>query len=129
MVWEVEEYSTAVGHFFLRLSTEVFKRCTLKMSFCIVYGLLEERSELVGLVASVQEPVKEELEFLHDVPFIRAELMDTEDVTKDQTGEDTGSMAGVWREVEVKCHWFGVEGGLDLPSFNRQAEVHEYHFF
>ncbi len=41
MVWEVEEYSTAVGHFFLRLSTEVFERCTLKMSFCIVYGLLE----------------------------------------------------------------------------------------
>ena len=128
MVWEVEEYSTAVGRFFLRLSTEVFKRCTLNMSFCIVYGSLEERSELVGLVASVQEPVKEELEFLHDIPFIRAELMDTEDVTKDQTREDTGSMAGVWREVEVKCHWFGVEGGLDLPPLNRQAKVHEYHF-
>jgi hypothetical protein len=128
MVWEVEEYSTAVGHFFLRLGTEVFERCTLKMSFCIVYGLLEERSQLDGLVASVQESVEEELEFLHDVPFVRAELMDTENVTKDQTGEDTGGMAGVWREVEVKCHWFGVEGGLDLPSLNRQAEIHEYHF-
>jgi hypothetical protein len=34
----------------------------------------------------------------------------------------------VWREVEVECHWFGVEGGLDLPSFNRQTEIHEYHF-
>ena len=70
MVWEVEEYSTAVGYFFLRLSAEVFERCTLKGSFCIVYGLMEERSELVGLVSSVQEPMKEELEFLRDVPFI-----------------------------------------------------------
>ena len=83
MVWEVEEYSTAVGHFFLGLSTEVFKCCTLKIPFCIVYGLLEKRGELVGLVASIQKPVKEELEFFHDVPFIRAELMDTEDVPKD----------------------------------------------
>jgi hypothetical protein len=85
MVWEVEEYSTAVGRFFLGLSTKMFERCTLKICFCIVYGLLEKRSELVGLVASVQKPVKEELEFLHDVLCIRAELMDAEDIPKDQT--------------------------------------------
>ena len=37
-------------------------------------------------------------------------------------------MAGVWREVEVKCHRFGIEGGLDVPSFNLQAQVHENYF-
>ena len=39
-------------------------RSTLKVCLCIVDGLLERRSELVGLVASVQRLVKEELEFL-----------------------------------------------------------------
>ena len=37
-------------------------------------------------------------------------------------------MTGVWREVEVKCHGLGIEGGLDVPSLNRQAQVHEYYF-
>ena len=37
-------------------------------------------------------------------------------------------MAGVWREVEVKCHRLGIEGGLDFPSLNCQAQVHEYYF-
>ena len=51
--------------------------------------------------------------------------MDAEDVAKDQTREDTRGMAGVWWEVEVECHGLGVEGGLDVPSLNRQAQVHE----
>ena len=63
----------------------MLKCCALKVCFCVVHGLLEGRSELVGLVSSVQEPVKEELEFLHDVFFIRAELMDAEDIPKYQT--------------------------------------------
>ena len=54
--------------------------------------------------------------------------MDAEDIPKDQTREDTRSMAGVWREVEVKCHRFGIEGGLDVLSLNHQAQVHEYYF-
>ena len=37
-------------------------------------------------------------------------------------------MAGVWREVEVKCHRFRIEGGLDVLSFNLQLQVHEYYF-
>jgi hypothetical protein len=53
----------------------MFERYALKICYCIVYGLLEKRSEFVGLVASVQKPVKEELEFLHDVLCIRSELM------------------------------------------------------
>ena len=85
MVWEVEEYSAAVGRLFLGLSTKMLKCCALKVCFCVVHGLLEGRSELVGLVSSVQKPVKEELEFLHDVFCIRAELMDAEDIPKDQT--------------------------------------------
>ena len=67
MVWEVEEYSAAVGRLFLGLSTKMVKRCTLKICCCVVHGLLEERSEFIGLVASVQKTVEEELEFLHDV--------------------------------------------------------------
>ena len=34
----------------------------------------------------------------------------------------------MWREVEVKCHRFGIEGGLDVLSFNLQAQVHENYF-
>ena len=34
-------------------------------------------------------------------------------------------MAGVWWEVEVECHWLGVERGLDASPLNLQAEVHE----
>ena len=59
MVWEVEEYLAAVGRLFLGLSTKMVKRCTLHICFCVVYGLLEKRSELVRLVASVQQAVKE----------------------------------------------------------------------
>ncbi len=121
MVWEVEEHSTAVSRFFLGLSTKMVECCTPKICFCVVNGLLEKRSELVNLVAYVQKVVKEELEFLRDVLRIRAELIDGEDIPKDQTGEDIRSMAGVWGEVEVKCHRFGIEGGLDVPSLNRQA--------
>ena len=128
MVWEVEEYLAAVGCLFLGLSTKMVKRCTPKVCFCVVHGLLEKRSELVRLVASVQKAVKEDLEFLHDVLCIQAELMDAEDIPRDQTREDTRSMARVWREVDVKCQRFGIEGGLDLPSFNCQAQVHEYYF-
>jgi hypothetical protein len=84
MVWEVEEYSTAVSHFLLGLSTKTVECCTPKICFGIVHGLLEKRSELVRLVASVQKAVKEELEFLRDVLRIRAELMDAEDIPKYQ---------------------------------------------
>jgi hypothetical protein len=47
MVWEVEEYLAAVGRLFLGLSTKMVERCTLKICFCVVHGLLEERGELV----------------------------------------------------------------------------------
>jgi hypothetical protein len=67
MEWEMKEYSAAVGRLFLGLSTKMFKCCTMKICRCIIYGLLEERSELVRLVASVQKAMKEELEFLHYV--------------------------------------------------------------
>ena len=70
MVWEVEEHSAAMGCLFLGLSTKMFECCTLKICRCIFYGLLEERSELVRLVASVQKSVKEELEFLFYVRCI-----------------------------------------------------------
>jgi len=121
MVWEVEEHLTAVSRFLLGLSTKMVECCTPKICFCVVHGLLEKRSELVRLTASVQKAVKEELEFLRDVLCIQAELMDAEDIPKDQTGEDTRSMTGVWGEVEVKCHRLGIEGGLDVLSLNRQA--------
>ena len=85
MVWEVEEHLTAVSRFFLGLSTKMVECCTPKIRFCIVHGLLEKRSELVRLVAPVQKAVKEELEFRRDVVCIRAELMDAEDIPKDQT--------------------------------------------
>ena len=70
MVWEVEEHSTAVSRFLLGLSTKMVECCTPKICFCVVHGLLEKRSELVRLVASVQKAVKEELEFLRDVLLI-----------------------------------------------------------
>jgi len=70
VVWEVEEYSSAMSCLLFGTSTKVVKCCTLEICFGVVYGLLEERSELVWLVASVQEAVKEELEFLHDVLLI-----------------------------------------------------------
>ena len=85
MEWEMQEYKAAVGRLFLGLSTKMLKRSTLKVCLCIVDGLPERRSELVGLVASVQKPVKEELEFLLYVFCIRAELMDAKDIPKDQT--------------------------------------------
>ena len=66
MVWEVEEYLAAVDRLFLGFSTKMLQRFTLKICLCIVYSVLEERSELVGLVASVQKSVIEEFEFLHD---------------------------------------------------------------
>ena len=54
MEWEMKEYLAVVGRLFLGLSTKMLKCCTLKICLCIVDGLLEKRSELVGLVASVQ---------------------------------------------------------------------------
>ena len=118
----------AVGCLYLGLGTKMVERCTPKICFCVVHGLLEKRDELVRHVASVQKAVKEELEFLCEVLCIRAELMDAEDIPKDQTRKDTRSMAGVWRGIDVKCHRLGIEGGLDLPSLNCQAQVHEYYF-
>ena len=70
MVCEVEEYPLAMSRFLLGLGPKVVEGRTLEISPGIVHGFLEERSELAGLVASVQEAVKEELEFLHDVLFI-----------------------------------------------------------
>ena len=63
----------------------MLKRCSLKICFCIVNGLLEERSEMTGLVASVQKSVEEELEFPFFVRSIRAELIDSKYVSKHQT--------------------------------------------
>jgi len=48
----------------------------------IVHRLLEEGDELGPLVASVEEAMEEELEFLHDVLRIQAKLMDAEDVSE-----------------------------------------------
>jgi hypothetical protein len=48
----------------------------------IVHHLLEEGDDLGRLVASVEEAMEEELEFLHDVLCIQAKLMDAEDVFK-----------------------------------------------
>ena len=63
--------------------------------------------------------MKEELEFHLYVRYIRAELVDAMDVPKDQIWEDTRSITGVWRQVEMKCHRFGVEGGLDVFLIDR----------
>ncbi len=63
----------------------MFKRCALKICLCIVNGLLEKRSEMTGLVASVQKSVEEELEFPFLVRSIRAELIDSKYVSKYQT--------------------------------------------
>ena len=70
MVCEVEEYPPAMSRFLLGLGPKVVEGRTLEISLGVVHGFLEERSELAGLVAPVQEAVKEELEFLHDVLFI-----------------------------------------------------------
>ena len=53
--------------------------CALKVHLGIVHSLLEEGDELGHLVASVEEAMEEELEFLHDIFCIQAELMDAED--------------------------------------------------
>ena len=83
MVWEMEEYSSAVSRLFLGLGTKVVKSCTLEIYPGVVHGLLEKRSELVRLVAPVQKAVKEELKLLCDVFRIRTELIDAEDIPKD----------------------------------------------
>ena len=56
--------------------------CASKVRLVIVHSLLEEGDELGRLVASVEEAMEEELEFLHDTFRVRAELMDAEDVSK-----------------------------------------------
>ena len=57
--------------------------CALKVRLGIVHSLLEEGDELGRLVASVEEAMEEELEFLHDILRVRSsELMDAEDVSK-----------------------------------------------
>ncbi len=33
----------------------------------------------------------------------------------------------MWREVQVKRHWLGIEGGDNFPSLNFQTKVHEDH--
>ncbi len=53
-----------------------------KVRLGIVHTLLEEGDELGCLVASVEEAMEEELEFLHDILCIQAELIDAEDVSK-----------------------------------------------
>ena len=121
MVWEVEEHTMALSCLLLGLSTKMIQRCTPKVYFCIVHCLLEQRSELVRLVAPVQKAVEEELEFLRDVVRIRTELMDAEDIPKDQTRQNTRGMAGVWGEIEVKGHGLGIKGGLDASSLDCQA--------
>jgi hypothetical protein len=60
----------------------VVQGCASKVRLGIVHSLLEEGDELGHLVASVKEAMEEELEFLHDILCIRAELMDAEDVSK-----------------------------------------------
>ena len=70
VVWEVEEYSSAVSRLLLGLGTKVVESCTLEIYLGVVHGLLEKRSELVRLVAPVQKAVKEELEFPNDVLLI-----------------------------------------------------------
>ena len=57
----MEEYSPAVGRFLLGLCTQVVEGCTLEICPGVVHGLLEERSELAGLVPPVEEAVEEEL--------------------------------------------------------------------
>ncbi len=62
----------------------MFKRCALKVCLCVVNGLLEQRSEMIGLVSSVQQSVEEELEFLFYVSCIQAELMNAKYISHDQ---------------------------------------------
>jgi hypothetical protein len=60
----------------------VVQGCASKVRLGIVHTLLEEGGELGRLVASVEEAMEEELEFLHDILRIQAELMDAEDISK-----------------------------------------------
>ena len=71
--------------------------------------------------------MKEEFYFFHNIPSIRAQLVNTQDVSKYQAGEDSWSMTWVWRKVEMKCHWFGIKGGYTFPTLNLQPKVHEDH--
>ena len=82
MVWQVEEHSFAMGCLLLGPSTKVVQSRTSKIGLGVVHWLLEEVDQLARLVASIEEAMEEELEFLHDVLRIQAKLMDAEDISE-----------------------------------------------
>ena len=82
VVWQVEEHLFAMGFLLLRPSTKVVQGRTLKIGLGIVHCLLEEVNQLALLVASIEEAMEEEVEFLHDVLHIQAKQMDAEDISE-----------------------------------------------
>ena len=67
VVWQVEEHLFAMGCLLLGPSTKVVQGRTSKIRLGVVHCLLGEVDQLAPQVASIEEAMEEELEFLHDV--------------------------------------------------------------
>ncbi len=59
VVWQVEEYLLVVSHLVLGPCLKVVKSHASQVGLDIVHRILEERSELGQLVASIKEAMKE----------------------------------------------------------------------
>jgi hypothetical protein len=77
MVWQVEEHLLAMGYLLNGPNTEMVQGRTSQVDLGIVQCFLEERSELGQLVALIKEEMKEDFYFFHNVPSIRAQLVNT----------------------------------------------------
>jgi hypothetical protein len=77
MVWQVEEHLLVMRYLLHESNTEVVQGRTSQVGLGIVQCFLEERSELGQLVALIKEAMKEEFYFFHNIPSVRAQLVNT----------------------------------------------------
>jgi hypothetical protein len=90
--------------------------------------LLKKQGELGQLIPMIQEVVKEELDFSGDVNNPGAELEDLYHVPKHDAWQHSWGVARVGRDVQMKRHWFDVEGSNHLLLFNLEPQIHEHYF-
>ena len=76
MVWQEKELLLAMRCFLRGPSTEVVQGGTSQIGlFGIVHCFLQKRSELGWLIALIEEAIKEEFYFFHNILSIRAQLV------------------------------------------------------
>ena len=92
---------------------------------CFVCGKFEDGAKVRRGVASVDQPLEEQLCSLMNIMLVSAEAVDAKNISMDEAVYHARGVRGVGRDVQVEVLLFFKKCGCQAVVSDRDCEVHE----